>query len=189
MLRQPATSTFSLQQLPSAVASEAAATAVTSPVAPAKASPAAGLELQPLLAHSNNSSSPLQQLLPARAGSDWLSDDDDSEVSVQLLPPAVPLAASLVTTQPADSREFDIPAAAADSLQHVHAPAPAALAAVPGAGYGGAAASAAAVTESSAGADSFAVVASESAVMLCMTDSSPAAQDALQVAAPMEVSM
>jgi hypothetical protein len=160
-------------------------------VAPAEASPAAGLELQPLLGCSSNSSSPPQRLPPARAGPDWLSDDDDSEASVQLLPPAAPLTASWGIVPPEDSGDSNAPviAAAADSLQTLHEPPLAMLAAEPGASHSKAVVSAAAVTESSAGADSFAVVASESAAMLCMTDGSPAAHDALPVAAPMEVTM
>ena len=74
-------------------------------------------------------------------------------------------------------------------MRPVHALPPEVPPAEPSASYSGAAAGAAAATESSADANSFAVVASESAPTLYMTDGSPAAQDALQVAAPVKVSM
>ena len=200
-LRQPATSTFHLQQLPSALAAEAAA-ADAGPMVPAEASPAAGLELQPpllplpepeashaagtelqpLLACGSSSSSPPQRLPPARAGSDWLSEDDDSEASVQLLPPAVPLAAFLVTMQPADSQEFDTPAAAAaGSSGELHALPSAAPLAKPGASY-----SKALVVAETDSSDAEAM-ASEPAAVPHITDSSPAAPDALQLAAAVEV--
>jgi hypothetical protein len=163
--------------------------AAVGPMAPAEASPAVGSELQPLLARSDNSSSRSQRMPPPRAGSDWLSDDDDSEASVQLLPPEAPLATSLASVHPAaigDSNTLAA-AAAADSLQTGHAPLPAVLAAAPYTSYSEPAVGAAAATDSSADADSF-VVAGESIALLHTTDGSLALQDALPVAALMEVS-
>lgn len=190
-LRQPATSAFHLQQLPPAAAAEANAEAdAAGPVVAEKASPAKHLQLQPLLAGISNSSPPPQRLHPTRAASDWLSDDDDSEASVQLLPPAAQSAAPLLTVQPADSGELNTSAtAAADSLHTLHALPLAMVPIEPGASRSNVPVGAAAITDSSADANRFEVVASVPvADILHAVGSSPAAQDALQVAVPVEVS-